>query len=60
MTQYLVAIHHPDDYDPSAEHNDEMAAASCVGSPLPALRLRSEHPRAQLPAATSNTSAKLV
>jgi hypothetical protein len=37
MTQYLVAIHHPDDYDPSAETeamsrdidalNDEMMAA---------------------------------
>ena len=37
MTQYLVAIHHPDDYDPSAEDeamsrdidalNDEMEAA---------------------------------
>ena len=37
MTQYLVAIHHPDDYDPSAEDaamhrdidtlNDEMKAA---------------------------------
>ena len=37
MTQYLVAIHHPDDYDPSAESaemghdidvlNDEMVAA---------------------------------
>jgi hypothetical protein len=37
MTQYLVAIHHPDDYDPSTENeamsrdidalNDEMVAA---------------------------------
>ena len=37
MTQYLVAIHHPDDYDPSAEDeamsrdidalNDELVAA---------------------------------
>ena len=37
MTQYLVAIHHPDDYDPSAEDeamsrdvdalNEEMIAA---------------------------------
>jgi hypothetical protein len=37
MTQYLVAIHHPDDYDPSVEDeamsrdidalNDEMVAA---------------------------------
>ncbi len=37
MTQYLVAIHHPDDYDPSVETeamsrdidalNDEMVAA---------------------------------
>ena len=37
MTQYLVAIYHPDDYDPSAEDeamscdidalNDEMVAA---------------------------------
>src|SRR5271169_3506165 len=37
MTQYLVAIHHPDDYDPSTEDeamsrdidalNDEMVAA---------------------------------
>lgn len=37
MTQYLVAIHHPDDYDPSAEDeemhrdidalNDQMVAA---------------------------------
>jgi len=43
MTQYLVAIYHPDDYDPSAEDeamscdidalNDEMVAAvmTCAG-----------------------------
>ena len=40
MTQYLVAIHHPDDYDPSTEDeamardidmlNDEMAAAGVM------------------------------
>ena len=40
MTQYLVAIHHPDDFDPSAESeatvraidalNQEMAAAGVV------------------------------
>src|SRR5258708_17116512 len=40
MTQYLVAIHHPDDFDPSAETeatvraidalNEEMAAAGAV------------------------------
>ena len=49
MTQYLVAIHHPDDYDPSAEDdamsrdidalNDEMVAAGVrifVGGLLPA------------------------
>jgi hypothetical protein len=45
MTQYLVAIHHPDDYDPSAEDeamsrdidalNDEL-----VASPRPATRGR--------------------
>jgi hypothetical protein len=54
MTQYLVAIHHPDDYDPSAEDeamsrdidalNDEMVAAGVrifVGaSPRPATRSR--------------------
>ena len=41
MTQYLVAIHHPDDFDPSAESeaavraidalNQEMADAGAVG-----------------------------
>jgi hypothetical protein len=49
MTQYLVAIHHPDDYDPSTEDeamardidalNDEMVAAGVrifVGGLLPA------------------------
>jgi hypothetical protein len=49
MTQYLVAIHHPDDYDPSAENeamardidtlNEEMVAAGVrvfVGGLLPA------------------------
>ncbi len=40
MTQYLVAIHHPDDFDPSSESeatvraidvlNEEMAAAGVV------------------------------
>src|SRR5258707_2846178 len=40
MTQYLVAIHHPDDFDPSSESeatvraidalNEEMAAAGAV------------------------------
>jgi hypothetical protein len=25
MTQYLVAIHHPDDYDPSVAEDDAMA-----------------------------------
>lgn len=40
MTQYLVAIHHPDDYDPSAEDkamrrdistlNEEMKAAEII------------------------------
>ena len=44
MTQYLVAIHHPDDYDPSAEDeamsrdicalNDEQPAAKWT-SPSP-------------------------
>lgn len=55
MTQYLVAIHHPDDYDPSvaeddAMHrdidalNDEMVAADVrifVGGLQPARRARS-------------------
>ena len=54
MTQYLVAIHHPDDYDPSAEDeamsrdihglNDEMVAAGVrifVGGLLPASSARS-------------------
>ena len=50
MTQYLVAIHHPDDYDPSVAEdeamsrdidalNDEMKAAGVrvfVGGPQPA------------------------
>ncbi|MFZ1049678.1 MAG: hypothetical protein WBP65_13345 [Candidatus Sulfotelmatobacter sp.] len=53
MTQYLVAIHHPDDYDPSAEDeamsrdidalNDEMVAAGVrifVGGLSPAARGR--------------------
>ncbi len=57
MTQYLVAIHHPDDYDPSAEDeamsrdidalNDEMVAAGVrifVGglSPASARSLRAQ------------------
>jgi hypothetical protein len=54
MTQYLVAIHHPDDYDPSIEDeamhrdidvlNDEMVAAGVrifVGGLLPASRAKS-------------------
>ena len=54
MTQYLVAIHHPDDYDPSTEDeamardidtlNDEMVAAGVrifVGGLLPASSARS-------------------
>ena len=54
MTQYLVAIHHPDDYDPSAEDeamsrdihglNDEMVAAGVrkfVGGLSPASCARS-------------------
>jgi hypothetical protein len=54
MTQYLVAIHHPDDYDPSAEDeamsrdidalNDEMVVAGVrifVGGLLPASNAKS-------------------
>jgi hypothetical protein len=54
MTQYLVAIHHPDDYDPSVEDeamhrdidllNDEMKAAGVrifVGGMGPASRAKS-------------------
>ena len=54
MTQYLVAIHHPDDYDPSVETeamsrdidalNDEMKAAGVrifVGGLSPASSARS-------------------
>jgi hypothetical protein len=54
MIQYLVAIHHPDDYDPSAEDeamsrdidalNDEMVAAGArvfVGGLSPAGSARS-------------------
>jgi len=54
MTQYLVAIHHPDDYDPSVEDeamsrdidtlNEEMIAAGArtfVGGLQPASRARS-------------------
>ena len=55
MTQYLVAIHHPDDYDPFAAEddamardidvlNDEMVAAGVrifVGGLQPASRARS-------------------
>jgi hypothetical protein len=54
MTQYLVAIHHPDDYDPSTEGeamhldidvlNDEMVAAGVrifVGGLSPARRAKS-------------------
>ena len=54
MAQYLVAIHHPDDYDPSAETeamsrdidvlNDEMVAAGVrifVGGLSPARSARS-------------------
>ncbi|HWY23429.1 MAG TPA: YciI family protein [Nevskia sp.] len=54
MTQYLVAIHHPDDHDPSVEDeamhrdidvlNDEMVAAGIrifVGGLHPASRAKS-------------------
>ena len=54
MTQYLVAIHHPDDYDPSTEDeamhrdidvlNDEMVAAGVrifVGGLTPANNAKS-------------------
>ncbi|MGH9822561.1 MAG: YciI family protein [Blastocatellia bacterium] len=54
MTQYLIAIYHPDDYDPSLEDeamdrdidvlNDEMVAAGVrifVGGLSPASRTRS-------------------
>jgi hypothetical protein len=54
MTRYLVAIHHPDDYDPSVEDeamhrdidalNDEMTAAGArlfVGGLEPAGRAKS-------------------
>jgi hypothetical protein len=54
MTQYLVAIHHPDDYDPSTEDeamardidvlNDEMVASDVrifVGGLLPPSSARS-------------------
>jgi hypothetical protein len=54
MTQYLVAIHHPDDYDPSLEDeamardidvlNDEMVAAGArifVGGLSPARKAKS-------------------
>ena len=54
MTQYLVAIHHPDNYDPSAEDeamhrdidalNDEMVIAGVrifVGGLLPASSAKS-------------------
>jgi hypothetical protein len=54
MTQYLVAIHHPDDYDPSTEDeamhrdidalNDEMVVAGVtifVGGLLPASSAKS-------------------
>jgi len=54
MTQYLIAIYHPDDYDPSTEDeamsrdidalNDEMKAARVrvfVGGLTPARRARS-------------------
>ena len=54
MTQYLVAIHHPDDYDPSAEDeamsrdidalNEEMVVAGVrifVGGLTPASSARS-------------------
>ena len=54
MTQYLVAIHHPDDYDPSAEDeamdrdidalNDEMVVAGVrifVGGLRPASSAKS-------------------
>lgn len=58
MTQYLVAIHHPDDYDPSTEGeamgrdidalNQEMGAAGVtvfvggLGSPSSARSLRTQ------------------
>ena len=58
MTQYLVAIHHPDDYDPSAEDdamrrdiaalNTEMKAAGVrifVGGLQPAARAKSVRAR---------------
>ena len=57
MTQYLVAIHHPDDYDPSLEDeamhrdidalNEEMIAAGVrvfVGGLRPASSARSLRP----------------
>lgn len=57
MTQYLVAIHHPDDYDPSLEDeamhrdidalNEEMIAAGVrvfVGGLRPARSARSLRP----------------
>ena len=58
MTRYLVAIHHPDDYDPSAEGeamsrdidalNEEMVAAGVrifVGGLSPASSARSLRPQ---------------
>lgn len=58
MTRYLVAIHHPDDYDPAVAEdeamgrdidalNDEMKAAGVrlfVGGLLPANRAKSLRP----------------
>lgn len=33
MTLYLVAIHHPDDYDPSAAEDEAMSGAG-GGAPV--------------------------
>ena len=68
MTQYLVAIHHPDDYDPSVEEdeamsrdigalNDEMVAAGVrifVGGLYPASR-RSHYGRSPMARCSSPT-----
>jgi hypothetical protein len=65
MTQYLVAIHHPDDYDPSTEDeamsrdidalNDEMVAAGVrifVGGLSPMVRFSSPTGRTWRPRST--------
>ena len=67
MTQYLIAIHHPDDYDPSTEDaamsraidelNDEMVAAGVrvfVGGLHPASSARSLRPQPEGEVAISN------